>query len=144
VAELLAALSLEVKASLCLGSDFWHTAAVERLRIPSVMVADGPHGLRKEPDDAEQGTLTDSVPATCFPTASALSCSWDPDLVRSTPRRAHTVGSAGMVYGVTMWIGDRADAIGPSMAPWACMMMWHASRMSYRRSWCSTAVSRSS
>ena len=47
---ILSALTLEEKASLCLGSDFWHTAPVERLGIPAVMVTDGPHGLRKQPD----------------------------------------------------------------------------------------------
>ena len=49
VAELLAAMTLEEKASLCLGSDFWHTRDIERLGVPAVMVADGPHGLRKQP-----------------------------------------------------------------------------------------------
>src|SRR4051812_9633587 len=81
VAEVLDALTLEEKASLCLGSDFWHTAPVERLGVPAVMVADGPHGLRKEPEH-DQGGLAGSVPATCFPTASALASSWDVDLVR--------------------------------------------------------------
>src|SRR4051794_36877980 len=81
VAGLLAELTLEEKASLCLGSDFWHTAPVERLGIRAIMVADGPHGLRKEPEHA-QGGLTESVPATCFPTAAALGSSWDVDLLR--------------------------------------------------------------
>src|SRR3954447_24785706 len=81
VTRILDALTLEEKASLCLGSDFWHTAPVERLGVPAVMVADGPHGLRKEPEH-DQGGLAGSVPATCFPTASALASSWDVDLVR--------------------------------------------------------------
>ncbi len=85
--DLVKALTLEEKASLCLGADFWHTAAVPRLGIFSVQVADGPHGLRKERDDGEQGSLSGSVPATCFPTASALGSSWDVDLL-------HEVGVA--------------------------------------------------
>lgn len=80
--ELLAELTLEEKASLCLGSDFWHTAPVERLGIPAVRVADGPHGLRRLSDDADQGGISGSNPATCFPTASALGSSWDPELLR--------------------------------------------------------------
>lgn len=44
----LSELTLEEKASLCLGSDFWHTAPVERLGIPRIMVSDGPHGLRAQ------------------------------------------------------------------------------------------------
>ncbi len=81
VAGILAQLTLEEKASLCLGSDFWHTAPVERLGIPAVMVADGPHGLRKQPEE-EQAGLSGSNPATCFPTAAALASSWDVDLLR--------------------------------------------------------------
>jgi beta-glucosidase len=87
VAELVATLTVEEKASLCLGSDFWHTRAVDRLGIPAVMVTDGPHGLRKQPDAADHVGIGGSVPATCFPTASALGSSWDPDLL-------HQVGAA--------------------------------------------------
>jgi beta-glucosidase len=81
-ADLLRELTLEEKASLCLGSDFWHTAAIERLGIPSVMVTDGPHGLRKQTGASDHVGLAASVAATCFPTASALASSWDVDLVR--------------------------------------------------------------
>jgi beta-glucosidase len=81
VAGILAQLTLEEKASLCLGSDFWHTAPVERLGVPAVMVADGPHGLRKQPEEGQAG-LGGSKPATCFPTAAALASSWDVDLLR--------------------------------------------------------------
>ncbi len=83
VARIVEELTLEEKASLCLGSDFWHTAPVERLGVPAVMVADGPHGLRKQPDEADHAGLGGSNPATCFPTASALGSSWDVDLLRS-------------------------------------------------------------
>ena len=76
----LSELTLEEKASLCLGSDFWHTAPVERPSIPRIMVSDGPHGLRAT--DGERPTIvgsSGSVPATCFPTASALGSSSNPD-----------------------------------------------------------------
>src|SRR2546423_9697832 len=82
VSSLLGQLTVEEKASLCLGSDFWHTAAVERLGIPAIMVSDGPHGLRAQPDRADHAGLGGSLPATCFPTASAQASSWDPELVR--------------------------------------------------------------
>jgi len=82
VEGILAALTLEEKAALCLGSDFWHTAPVERLGVPALMVCDGPHGLRKQPDQADHAGLGGSNPATCFPTACALASSWNTDLVR--------------------------------------------------------------
>jgi beta-glucosidase len=75
-------LTLEEKASLVLGADFWHTRGIERHGIASVLVTDGPHGLRKQGDAADHIGLSGSVPATCFPTASALASSWDVDLLR--------------------------------------------------------------
>ncbi len=80
VQALLAELTLEEKASLCIGSDFWHTASIERLAVPKIMVSDGPHGLRAQLNEADHVGLAGSVPATCFPTASALGSSWDPEL----------------------------------------------------------------
>lgn len=98
-------LTVEQKAALCLGSDFWHTAPVEAAGIESVMVSDGPHGLRKQPQRADDAGLRDSVPATCFPTASALGSSWDPDL-------AHAVGVA---LGVEARAQDIAVVLGPGV-----------------------------
>jgi beta-glucosidase len=74
-------MTLEEKASLCSGLDFWHLKGIPRLGIPSIMVTDGPHGLRKQSGDASLASLNQSIPATCFPTASALAASWDRDLV---------------------------------------------------------------
>src|SRR6202008_5113087 len=66
------------KALLISGDGWWHTHAVDRLQIPGISIFDGPHGLRK----VEGGGLPTSVPATCFPTASALASSWDTELIR--------------------------------------------------------------
>jgi hypothetical protein len=60
---LLADLTLEEKAALLDGSDFWHTQGNERLGIPAIMLTDGAHGLRKQATSAENLTLTTSVPA---------------------------------------------------------------------------------
>lgn len=81
IERLLAELSLEDKCRLLSGIDFWHTAANEEHGIPSMMVTDGPHGLRKQVGDSMQANLHASVPATCFPTASASACSFDTDLL---------------------------------------------------------------
>ena len=79
---LLSELTLEEKASLTSGSSFWYTAPVERLGIPRIMVSDGPHGLRAQPGEGDHVGLGGSLPATCFPTASAVASAWNPDLVR--------------------------------------------------------------
>ena len=79
--RLLTELTLEEKASLTSGSGFWYTAPVERLGIPKIMVSDGPHGLRAQPGDSDHVGLSGSLPATCFPTASAIASAWNPDLL---------------------------------------------------------------
>jgi beta-glucosidase len=102
VSSLLGELSLEEKAALCLGSDFWHTAAVERLGIPAIMVSDGPHGLRTQPEAADHVGLAGSLPATCFPTAAALGSSWDPQLAR---RVGEALGREARALGVAVVLG---------------------------------------
>jgi beta-glucosidase len=84
---ILGALTLEEKAALVSGADFWRTVAVDRLGVPAIMCSDGPHGLRAQMNEADHVGLAGSVPATCFPTASAIASSWDVGLL-------HEVGEA--------------------------------------------------
>ncbi len=79
--EILGSLSLQEKAALCCGADFWHTVAIPRLGVESIMVSDGPHGLRVQLSAADHCGSHTSLPATCFPTAAALASSWNPDLI---------------------------------------------------------------
>ena len=80
--ELTSQMTLEEKASLCSGKNFWESKAVERLGIKSFMLTDGPHGLRKQAGAADHLGLNASVPATCFPPAAATACSFDRALLR--------------------------------------------------------------
>ena len=75
-------MSLEEKVALCSGADFFSTKAFEKYSIPSISMADGPHGLRKQVASADHLGLNQSVPATSFPTASLSACSWDRELLR--------------------------------------------------------------
>lgn len=81
--EILAKMTLEEKASLCSGKDYWHTEAIPGVNIPSIMLTDGPHGIRKrvEEKSKEEKMSLKGVPAICYPTASATACSWDRDLL---------------------------------------------------------------
>jgi len=81
IKNIISQMTLEEKASLCSGLNFWYLKGIERLDIPSIMVTDGPHGLRKQAGDADHIGLNESVPATCFPTASALAATWNRDLI---------------------------------------------------------------
>ncbi|MEO8094332.1 MAG: glycoside hydrolase family 3 C-terminal domain-containing protein, partial [Pseudolysinimonas sp.] len=74
-------LTLEEKAALVVGADFWSTVGVERAGIPSIGLTDGPHGVRKQRGGADHLGLGDSVPATCFPPAAGLASSWNPALL---------------------------------------------------------------
>src|SRR5215207_4266142 len=102
VASLLGELTLEEKASLCLGSDFWHTAPIRHLGIPAIAVSDGPHGLRKQPDEGDHVGISGSLPATCFPTASAVGSSFDPELAR---RVGEALGVEARAQGVAVVLG---------------------------------------
>ena len=81
IRELIAQMTLEEKAGLLSGEDFWHTKGVERLGVPQSMVSDGPHGLRKQDEQADHLGINDSIKAVCFPAASATAASFDPDMI---------------------------------------------------------------
>ncbi|GAA3939296.1 glycoside hydrolase family 3 C-terminal domain-containing protein [Microbacterium soli] len=101
----LAALSTAQKASLTSGADFWTTKAIDAAGIPSIMLTDGPHGLRKQAGRSDHLGLNESVPATCFPPAAALGSTFDPAL-------AERVGEA---LGVESAIEDVAVILGPGV-----------------------------
>ncbi len=80
IQSIIARMTLEEKAALCTGATPWTTTPVERLGVPQMTVSDGPHGVRRVPD--VNSMANESLPATCFPTASCLASTWDVDLIR--------------------------------------------------------------
>lgn len=76
-------MTLEEKASLMSGKDFWQTQNIDRLGIQSMFLADGPHGIRKQAEAADHLGLNASIPATCFPTAATVANSWNEQLVET-------------------------------------------------------------
>lgn len=105
VKKLVNELTLEEKASLCSGADFWHTKAIDRLNIPAAMVSDGPHGIRKQESLADHMGVAESIKAIGFPTASAMACSFDRNLL-------HKVGDA---LGEECVAEDLAVLLGPGI-----------------------------
>ncbi|MGV8981589.1 glycoside hydrolase family 3 C-terminal domain-containing protein [Clostridium sp.] len=81
VKKILSEMTLEEKASLCSGRDFWHTKAIDRLGVPGVMVSDGPHGLRKQDQNVDNLGINDSIKAVCFPASCAMAASFDRKLI---------------------------------------------------------------
>ena len=93
-------LTLEQKASLLSGRDFWSTKPIEEAGIPSLVLTDGPHGIRRQAGDADHLGINDSLPSTCFPPAVAVGSSWDPRHGRSGRHRG------------------RSRKVSPSGSPW--------------------------
>jgi len=97
---LIARMSLEDKAKLLSGRDIWSTHPFEEYGIPPMYLADGPHGLRKLASN--DATLHGSVPATCFPTASALGATWNTELIREV---GAAIGQECQANGVQILLG---------------------------------------
>ncbi|GAA1629844.1 glycoside hydrolase family 3 C-terminal domain-containing protein [Actinoplanes couchii] len=96
------ALTTSEQAAITSGNDMWHTEAVESAGLPSVIVTDGPHGVRVQ---AEGDDLLAGVPATCFPPAVASASTWDPELL-------HRMGEA---LGDECRAQDIAVLLGPGV-----------------------------
>jgi beta-glucosidase len=79
ISSIMASMTLEEKAALCTGASRWTSIPIERLAVPEMIVADGPHGVRREPD--VHSRTHHSLPATCFPTASCSASTWDLELM---------------------------------------------------------------
>ena len=95
-------LSLEQKALLTSGKNFWESANIDEAGIPSIFLSDGPHGVRKQAAAADHLGLNASIPATCFPTAATMANSWDPELGEGLGQR---LGQEAAVQKVNILLG---------------------------------------
>ncbi|WP_314093930.1 glycoside hydrolase family 3 C-terminal domain-containing protein [Microbacterium foliorum] len=98
-------LTLDEKASLTSGADFWTTKAIDRIGLPSIMMTDGPHGLRKQAGGTDHLGLSSSVPATCFPPAVGIGSTFDPQIIERV----------GAAIGIEAAIEDVAVVLGPGI-----------------------------
>jgi beta-glucosidase len=102
----ISSMTLEEKASLLSGKDFWYTKAIPRLGIESWMMTDGPHGMRKQATSAEKVGLLESVPATCYPTGAGLASTWNPELIGEMGR---AMGVEARSEGVRVLLGPAVN-----------------------------------
>ncbi len=104
IQSLIAQMTLEEKAALCTGASAWTTTPVERLNVPELFVSDGPHGLRRVPE--VHSLSNKSLPATCFPTASATASSWDAELLYEM---GQALAEEAIALGVDVILGPGAN-----------------------------------
>ena len=102
IRNLISQMTLEEKAGMCSGADFWHLKGVERLGIPSVMVTDGPHGLRKQAEGGDHLGINESEKAVCFPAGCATAASFDRELIK---RQGETIGYECQAMNVSTILG---------------------------------------
>lgn len=95
-------LTLLQAAALLSGSSAWDSRAIPAARVPSFVMSDGPHGVRRQLGDADHLGIAESEKATCFPTASALAATWDPDLAR---QMGEALGQEARCLGVVVLLG---------------------------------------
>lgn len=100
--DLIAKMTLEEKASLMSGKDFWQTQDIKRLGINNMFLADGPHGIRKQAAAADHLGLNASIPATCFPTAATVANSWNEELGE---KMGEYLGEEAVAQGVNVLLG---------------------------------------
>ncbi|QJD85019.1 glycoside hydrolase family 3 C-terminal domain-containing protein [Cohnella herbarum] len=106
IKEIISRMSLEEKAEFCSGVGAWYTTALPKHGIPSIMMTDGPHGLRKQNGAEDHMGLNESVPATCFPTAAGLASSWNRELVEQV---GVALGEECQAEGVGIILGPGAN-----------------------------------
>ena len=102
IKALIGKMTLEEKASLCSGLDFGHTKPVERLGIPMLEMSDGPHGMRKQEQNANHLGVGESIEAVCFPAGCASASSWDKNVlgrIGETLAREYQAENVGVILG---------------------------------------------
>ena len=102
IQNLISQMTLEEKAGMCSGADFWKLKCVERLGIPQVMVTDGPHGVRKQAEAADHLGINESEKAICFPAGWATASGFDRDLIR---RQGELLGQECQAMNVSTILG---------------------------------------
>lgn len=102
IREKVLSMSIADRVAICSGKNNWETKDFRKYGIPSIMVSDGPHGLRKQVKTSDILGLNESVPSTCFPTAVTTACSWDTDVLA---RMGAAIAKEAGANGVSVFLG---------------------------------------
>lgn len=102
IKKIISEMPLEDKIAFCTGADFWHTKELPQHGVPSVMMSDGPHGLRCQKGEADMIGVNNSLPATCFPAAVTAGATWNPELYAA---EGEAIGKEGLAAGVALILG---------------------------------------
>ncbi len=100
--EIVSEMTLDEKAAICSGKDYWLMKGIERLGLPEIMMTDGPHGLRKQEGETDNLGINESVPSTCFPPACTTACSFDEELLADIGR---ALAEECLAEGVSVLLG---------------------------------------
>ena len=100
--DIIEKMTLEEKASLLSGKNFWETQEVPSVNLPSIFLSDGPNGLRKQAKAADHLGLNPSIPAVCMPTSATSANSWDPEVLHLVGK---TIGEEAAVNDVSLLLG---------------------------------------
>lgn len=106
IQDTIAEMTLEEKASLCSGMDFWHTQEIPRLGIPSSLLSDGPHGLRKQNQNGDHLGIGESILAVCFPAGCCAASSFDSQMLQEL---GEVIGAECQAEGISMILGPAVN-----------------------------------
>lgn len=100
--QIIQSMTLEEKIAFCTGADCWHTKALPKLGVPSIMMTDGPHGLRCQKGNTDMIGVNKSLPATCFPAAVTAGATWNQELYAA---EGEAIGKEALAEEVALVLG---------------------------------------
>ena len=102
IKEIVSKMTLEEKIKFCTGKDCWHIHELSQFNVPSIMMSDGPHGLRCQLGSSDMLGINKSEPATCFPTAVTAAQTWNTELIKEEGK---AIAEEALSMGVSIVLG---------------------------------------
>ena len=106
--EILRRMTLEEKAAFLSGKNFWETVPFPQYGVPSMEVADGPYGLRKQEGISDHMGWNKSRPSVAYVSGPGMAASWDREAIRSAGRH---LGTEAKANGISVLLGPAINII---------------------------------